>query len=92
MAKNGYTTLNLPTSLVEELRVWRLAFSAAYGRTISYGEMIRSMLDGLEDSEPGVVEDLDRIIRNHPELQSKIANFQDRPGTEAKKSKMKLSS
>lgn len=75
MAKNGYTTLNLPTALVEELKVWRTAFSAAYGKSVSYGEMIRGMLDSLEDSEPGVVEELDTIVRKHPELAQKLANY-----------------
>lgn len=75
MAKNGYTTLNLPTALVEELKVWRTAFSAAYGKSVSYGEMIRGMLDSLEDTEPGVVEELDTIVRKHPELAQKLANF-----------------
>ena len=75
MANNGYTTLNLPTALVEELRVWRTAFSAAYGKSVSYGEMIRGMLDSLEDTEPGVVEELDTIVRKHPELAQKLANY-----------------
>ena len=75
MAKNGYTTLNLPTALVEELKVWRTAFSAAYGKSVSYEEMIRGMLDSLEDSEPGVVEELDTIVRKHPELAQKLANY-----------------
>lgn len=79
MAKNGYTTLNLPTALVEELKVWRTAFSAAYGKSVSYGEMIRGMLDSLEDTEPGVVEELDTIVRKHPELAQKLANYR---GTE----------
>lgn len=75
MAKNGYTTLNLPTSLVEELKVWRLAFNASYGRTVSYAEMIRGMLDSLEDSEPGVVAELDEIMKKHPELIDRMANY-----------------
>lgn len=75
MAKNGFTTLNLPTALVEELKIWKLAFEASYGRPVSYGEMIRGMLDSLEDTEPGVVEELDLIVKKHPELQDKIANY-----------------
>lgn len=75
MSKNGYTTLNLPTALVEELKVWRLAFNASYGRSVSYGEMIRGMLDSLEDTEPGVVEELNSIIVKHPELLEKMANY-----------------
>lgn len=84
MAKNGYTTLNLPTALVEELRVWRMAFNNAYGKTVSYGEMIRSMLDSLKDSDPGVVEELDIILNRHPELIDKIANYRSLCGQESK--------
>ena len=68
MAKNGYKTLNLPASLVDELGVWKMAFAAAYGRPVSYGEMIRGMLDSLEDTEPGVIDELDAIVKRHPEL------------------------
>lgn len=76
MAKNGYTTLNLPTALVEELKVWKMAFSASYGRPMSYGEMLRGMLDSLEDTEPGVVAELDDIMKKHPELMKRMANYQ----------------
>ena len=74
MSKN-YTTLNLPTALVEELKIWRLAFTAAYGKNISYAQMIRGMLDSLEDTDPGVVEELDLIMKRHPELMDKMANY-----------------
>jgi len=74
MSKN-YTTLNLPTALVEELKIWRLAFTAAYGKNISYAQMIRGMLDSLEDTDPGVVEELDLIMKRHPELMEKMANY-----------------
>lgn len=72
MAKNGYSTLNLPTSLVEELKIWRLAFNSCYGRNMSYGEIIRGMLASLEDSDPGVVRELDIILEKHPELKEKV--------------------
>lgn len=75
MGKKTYTTLNLPTTLIEELKIWRMAFNAAYGKTMSYGEIIRGMLDSLEDTEPGVVEELDLIIKRHPELMEKMANY-----------------
>ena len=75
MAKNGYTTLNLPSSLVEELKVWRMAFNASYGKMVSYGEMIRGMLDSLEVSEPGVVKELEEILNKHPELKDKVATY-----------------
>lgn len=83
MAKIEYTPLNLPKTLVEELKVWRLAFCAAYGKTVSYGEMIRGMLDSLEDSDPGVVDELDRILTKHPELYDKMAVYRNLPGQDA---------
>lgn len=73
MAKNGYTTLNLPTALVEELKIWRLAFTAAYGKNISYAQMLRGMLDSLPDTEHGVVDELDSMLKKHPELMGKMA-------------------
>ena len=75
MAKIEYTPLNLPKSLVEELKVWRMAFCASYGRTMSYGEIIRGMLDSLEDSDPAVVSELDLILEKHPELLAKMSNY-----------------
>ena len=75
MAKNGYKTLNLPASLVDELGVWKMAFTAAYGRQVSYGEMIRGMLDSLEDSDPGVIEELDAIVKRHPDLLNKLSVY-----------------
>ena len=75
MANNGYTTLNLPTTLVEELKIWRMAFNNAYGKAVSYGEMIRGMLDSLEDTEPGVSDELDIILSKHPELMEKMSNY-----------------
>lgn len=75
MAKNGYTTLNLPTALVDELRVWKMAFTASYGKVVSYAEMIRGMLDSLDDTEPGVVAEMDEILKKHPRLIEKMGNY-----------------
>lgn len=75
MAKTEYTTLNLPKALVEELKVWRMAFCAAYGKQISYSEMLRGMLDSLEDSAPDVVEEMDRLVKKHPDLEEKMGNY-----------------
>lgn len=75
MAKIEYTTLNLPKALVEELKIWKMAFCNAYGKNVSYGEMIRGMLDSLEDSEPGVVEEMNLIISRHPELKEALGNY-----------------
>ena len=54
-------TITLPTALVEELKVWKMAFTASYGKEVSYGKMIRGMLDSLEVTEPGVVAELKEL-------------------------------
>lgn len=68
-------TITLPTALVEELKVWKMAFSASYGKEISYGEMIRGMLDSLEETEPGVVKELVIISEMRPGLRDKLGNY-----------------
>ena len=83
MAKNGFKTLNLPIDLVDELQIYRLAFIAAYGRVVSYGEMIRGMLDSLEDSDPAVIEELDRLVKQHPEYLDKLGRYRSLPGDDA---------
>ena len=72
MAKTPYTALNLPTQLVEELKVWRLAFSNAYGKTVSYAEILRIMLASLNHSKPEVVEEMEGILKKHPDLLDKM--------------------
>ena len=67
-----YGALNIPESLVEELKVWKMAFSMSYGRTVSYAEMIRSMLDSIPQSDPEVSEALEKILEMKPELKEKM--------------------
>ena len=75
MAKTEYTTLNLPKALVEELKVWRMAFCAAYGKQVSYGEMLRGMINSLKNFDPSVVEELNRLVKKHHDLEEKMGNF-----------------
>lgn len=73
--KKGYTTFNLPVALVEELKVWRQAYMVAWGRTVSYGEIIRTLLDGLDSMEPDVVKAMDFLVEQHPEFAEKIGKY-----------------
>lgn len=73
--KIKYAGLNLPESLVEELKVWRMAYAMAYGRTVSYSEMFRRMLDSLPDYEPSVDASLKRLIEINPELATKMSKL-----------------
>ena len=49
-----------------------MAFNASYGKEVSYGEMIRGMLDSLEVTEPGVVKELERIVERRLERETII--------------------
>ena len=33
------------------------------------------MLDSLEDSDPGVVEEMDRLVKKHPDLEEKMGKY-----------------
>jgi hypothetical protein len=70
--KVKYAALNIPDSLVEELKVWKMAFSLSYGRTVSYAEMIRSMLDSMPQSDPDVYGALTKLLEMNPELKEKM--------------------
>ena len=75
MDKKRYQPINLPIELVEELKIWRQAYMISAGRTVSYGEMIRGWIDGLEDSEPDVTKAMDMLTKAHPELAEKIGKY-----------------
>lgn len=72
--KIKYSGLNLPETLVEELKIWKMAYALAYGRTISYAEMIRKMIDIIPEHDPAVKESVSRLLEMNPELAAKIAN------------------
>lgn len=72
---SGYSSVNLPTDLVEELKIWRQAFGVCQGRPVTYAEMFRMMLDDMDSAEPDVVAVLDEMAQRHPELAAKIGRF-----------------
>ena len=45
--------------------------------------MAGSMLDSMEDSDPGVVDELGRILEKHPELYDKMVVYNHTPGQDA---------
>lgn len=73
--KKQFSTLNLPLALVEELKVWRTAWTAAYGKNVSYEQMIRGMLANVETDEPAVFAALEKMLKDHPELMEKMSNL-----------------
>lgn len=44
--------------------------------------MTRRLLDCLDDTEPAVVDELDRILKKHPELDDKMIVYRNQPGTD----------
>ena len=47
----------------------------AGGRTVSYGEIIRTLLDNIDVNEPDVAEAMDMLVKAHPELTAKIGKY-----------------
>lgn len=45
--KNRYTTINLPTEKVEDLKILKIAFASVTGRSIKYAEIITSAIDDM---------------------------------------------
>lgn len=45
MREKKYKPLNLPVELVEELKVWRLAYCMSRGENITFEKMIQDMID-----------------------------------------------
>lgn len=72
MSKKQFSSFNIPSALLEEMKLWRAAFTAAYGRNVTYEQMLRSMLDGLEDSEPAVWAAMERMAEANPAILDKI--------------------
>ena len=74
--KKAFTAIRLPSSLVEELKVWKVAFERSYGRgPLTYEFMIRGMLDCLEETEPGVFEELKKMMEEEPALLEKLGKY-----------------
>ena len=67
-----YGALNIPEALIDELKVWKMAFSMSCGRTVSYAEMIRSLLDSVPQSDPEVSGALEKLLEMNPELKGKM--------------------
>ena len=64
--KIKYMGINLPDSLVEELKVWKMAYSLSSGRNVSYAEMVQDMLGSLKVGNPSVVEAMGHAIDTVP--------------------------
>ena len=75
MAKKSFKSFNLPADLVDELKIWRQAYMIAAGRTVSYGEMIRGWIDGIDSNEPDVTKAMDMLVENHPEFMEMIGKY-----------------
>lgn len=84
MGKIEFVPLNLPKPLVEELKIWKRAYCNAYNKQVSYGEMFRGMLDSMSEIDPCVVEELDLMVKQHPELMESLANNRSLPGQDAR--------
>ena len=70
-----FVAMNLPRELVEELKVWKTAYSLTYGKSMTYGDIITSLLCGVEKTDPEVYEEMTRMVNAHPDLMKKLFCF-----------------
>ena len=75
MRKTIFKPLNLPDDLLDELKVWKQAFSSCYGKEVSYGSIIRLLLDNIDETEPDVAQEMDAILERHPHLKEKVGRY-----------------
>lgn len=47
-----FTAMNVPIDLLEQLKSLKKAYQVCYGKSVSYEEMIGSLIDGLQFADP----------------------------------------
>jgi len=57
MDKKAYGVIGLPKELIEDLKTLKIAFQHNYKRSMTYEDILRQMIAGLEDGDPAVYED-----------------------------------
>lgn len=69
-----FKAVRLPEELVDELQLWREAYTRYSNRgKITFEFMIREMLDLFTSSEPGVVDEMRRMVGECPEIGDKLS-------------------
>lgn len=68
MTKKGFIGINLPIVLVDELKLWKRAFSNAYNKNVTYEEMFREMIEALKKENIHVSGEFLSILEKHPEI------------------------
>jgi len=61
MDKKDYGVIGLPKELVNDLKTLKIAFQHNYNRPMTYEDIIRQMIAGLEDGDPAVYEDYSKM-------------------------------
>ena len=74
-SKSPWTKLLLSTSLVNELNVWKDAFSAVRGRNVTYSEMFDTLLSHMPETEPEIMAEFERMGARNPEIFNKIGKY-----------------
>lgn len=71
--KQKYVPICLPENLVEELKVWKIAFTMACGKNVTYAEMMRTMIDSLEKTNPDIGRTMDSMKQMNPSFSGKLS-------------------
>lgn len=73
--KKDYAPINLPKEMIEELKAWRLAFSACYGRSVSYEEIMRKLLNSISQTCPEAYRSMESMVENNAELKNTMKSY-----------------
>jgi len=73
--KKDYAPINLPREMIEEIKAWRLAFGACYGRTVSYEEIMRKLLGSIKEICPEAFRAMADIVSNNEELKKTMKSY-----------------
>lgn len=69
-----FKAVRLPEELVDELQLWREAYSRHSNRgKITFEFMVREMLDQFLRNEPGVVDEMRGMVGENPGLADKLS-------------------
>ena len=75
MVNKKFGTLRLPETLIDELKVWKRAYEKSYNAPVTYEFMLRSMLDSLQEGEPGVLGEMEKMLEEDPSLLEKMGKY-----------------
>lgn len=70
--KMTFKAIRVPESLMEDMKVLKSAFEESYDKKMTFEEVLRQMIDGLEVQAPAVYEIYCAMQASRQEMQEKL--------------------